>query len=65
MYIWWILLAVWVVGFVGFLIAIYREAPKHAAKVGITHYVIAAIWPFWGAWYVGLVIVDWVKGKIK
>lgn len=57
----WIILPliVYFLGVVMFLVAIYTEAPKHSAEIGVLHYVVAFIWPMWGIWYVWLVASDW------
>lgn len=52
-------LAAYVLIVIGFIVAIYREAPKHRAQIGVLHYIVAILWPAWLIWYLGLLISEW------
>jgi len=60
-----VLLVVYVLGFIGFLVAIFAEAPKHQAEIRLFHFVVAAIWPLWVLWYAWTAAGDWIEARRK
>jgi hypothetical protein len=58
-----IALSVYAAVIVVFLIAIYTEAPKHRADIGLLHWVVALLWPFWLIWYIWAVCSDWLEKR--
>jgi len=58
-----IVLTVYVVVFLGFVVALYVEAPKHRSEVGLGHITVAAVWPGWAIWYAWNVIRDYFRRK--
>jgi hypothetical protein len=47
----------------GFYTAIVLEGRKHAAPLGIVHFVVAVGWPFWLLWYGWVLFDDWKNRK--
>lgn len=58
-----IVLGVYFAVVIGFLIAIYAEAPKHAAEIGAAHYLVAFAWPMWGIWYVYAITAEYFRSR--
>lgn len=58
-----IILGVYFAVVVGFLVAIYVEAPKHRAEVGSAHYIVAFAWPFWAIWYVYVIVTEYFRSR--
>lgn len=54
---------IWLIGFFAFAVSVAIEAPKHGARIGMSHVIVGIIWPLWGAWYLALVVTDWWKKK--
>lgn len=55
-----VVLTIYVLGVIGFLVAIFTEAPKHGADVGVFHFVVAIVWPIWVLWYGWATFDNWL-----